>query len=63
MEFTSKQRSGKRAQLYGARKKIETKDAKITKATKASELSDKDLDKVAGGANYSTTKSNVKTNA
>ena len=49
--------------MYGARKKIETKDAKITKATKASELSDKDLDKVAGGANYSTTKSNVKTNA
>lgn len=41
-------------------KKIEEKDAKTTKGAKASELSDKDLDNVAGGATYSTSRSNIR---
>jgi hypothetical protein len=43
--------------------KIEKKDAKITKGAKAPELSEQDLDKVAGGQAFNTTKSNVKTSA
>ena len=42
-------------------KKIETTDGKNAKETKASELSDCELDKVAGGGTFSTTRSNIKT--
>jgi bacteriocin-like protein len=41
-------------------KKIEKTDAKTAKVAKASELSDKDLDNVAGGATYSTSRSNIR---
>ena len=44
-------------------KTIEKKVEKTAKGAKASELSDKDLDNVAGGASYNTAKSNVKTSA
>jgi hypothetical protein len=38
-----------------------SEETKVVERTeKESELSDKDLDKVAGGATYSTTKSNIK---
>jgi hypothetical protein len=41
-------------------KKVEKKDAKITKGAQSPELSEADLDKVAGGATYSTSKSNIR---
>jgi hypothetical protein len=40
--------------------KIEQEAKQDVKEVKPTELSEQDLDKVAGGANYSTTKSNVK---
>ena len=41
-------------------KKIEKKVAETAKGAKAAELSGKDLDNVAGGATYSTSRSNIR---
>ena len=41
-------------------KKAEKKAEQIEQEPKAVELSDKDLDKVAGGATYNTTRSNIR---
>ena len=41
--------------------KIEQEAKQDVKEVKPTELPEQDLDKVAGGATYSTTKSNIKT--
>jgi hypothetical protein len=41
-------------------KKIDAKAAKTEQKVKPAELSEQDLDKVAGGATYSTSRSNIR---
>ena len=59
-EFTNDTFSKRRNTMSKKTKKVE-KIEQEKKEVKPAELPEQDLDKVAGGATYSTTKSNIKT--
>ena len=58
-QFTYEQVSKRRNIINEATKKAEKKAGQIEPESKAAELSDKDLDNVAGGKTYLKTRSNT----